>query len=610
MMNRGRFGFAGALLTSALGWGCTGEVSSSSSPGVTAPAGGVSSNGASSSGVSNTATPGAGAPQSAGGTTGLSPSATGGRPTGTAGSAAGAPPVSGPPDSPGVVGRAGLAARISKVEYEHSLLDVLGVSLTVAELDAASGGIPDDAGDGVFKHIADKQTSIEQHALAYFQTAHAVAERVDVPVLSTRLGACTQTTVECGTAMISALGRLLYRRPLAQREVEAMLGVFNAALIEKLDYAGAMRWTIRALIQTPQFLFRTEDEVSGTAGQARDLTGYELAARLASFLWVSVPDAALLASAADGSLNKPDVLQTEVARMLADPKAQRLTRTFMADFSRARFASFEGATDEDRFALNESVVETFQDHLWTQRGSVADLFVTKRWVVNPRVAELLGITMTGTGLQTVDVSSLPQRVGLLSHPGMIAGMGDRGVGSFVNRGKYLMERLLCRNPIAVPAELLEELENFNADTTGLNEHERAAIRKTRPVCWSCHTQFEPFAFGFSRFDGAGRYIGEQDVAGKPLPLDGWVPTASEANSPHYTDVASYMQILAKEPVVQTCMTEHFIAFATSRTSDIVARGEAERVGKEYIAGGSTLPAMISAVVASPLFKTIVAQAAP
>jgi hypothetical protein len=193
---------------------------------------------------------------------------------------------------------------------------------------------------------------------------------------------------------------------------------------------------------------------------------------------------------------------------------------------------------------------------------------------------------------------------------MIAGMGDRGVGSFVNRGKYLMERLMCRNPIAVPAELLEELENFNADTTGLNEHERAAVRKTRPVCWSCHTQFEPFAFGFSRFDGSGRYIGEQDAAGKPLPLDGWVPTASETDSPHYTDVASYMQILATEPVVQTCMTEHFIAFATSRTSDVVARGEAERVGKEYIAGGSTLPAMIAAVVASPLFKTIVAQAKP
>jgi hypothetical protein len=231
--------------------------------------------------------------------------------------------------------------------------------------------------------------------------------------------------------------------------------------------------------------------------------------------------------------------------------------------------------------------------------------VTKRFMVNPRVAQLLGITMPGSGLMPVDVSTLPERVGLMSHPGVIAGMGDRGTGSFVNRGKYLMERLFCRNPIAVPAALLTELEEFNADTTGKNEHERAAIRKTRPECWGCHTQFEPLAFGFSRFDGAGKYVGDTDAAGKPLPLDGWVPIGSEADSPKYTNVDTYMQILAKEPVIQTCMTEHFIAFATARTSDELARSEADRVGKEYIAAGSTLAAMVSAVSKSQLFRTIV-----
>ena len=165
---------------------------------------------------------------------------------------------------------------------------------------------------------------------------------------------------------------------------------------------------------------------------------------------------------------------------------------------------------------------------------------------------------------------------------------------------------MCRNPAAVPAGLLTELENFNADTTGFNEHERAAVRKTRPECWGCHTQFEPFAFGFSRFDGMGRYVGEMDAEGRPLPLDGWVPTTSEAASPHYTDFASYMQILASEPVIQTCMTEHFIAFATARSTDDQARVEAERVGKEYQSAGSTVAAMVSAVVKSPLFRSIVA----
>jgi hypothetical protein len=223
------------------------------------------------------------------------------------------------------------------------------------------------------------------------------------------------------------------------------------------------------------------------------------------------------------------------------------------------------------------------------------------------VAQILGVTMSGTGLQPVNIGSLPERVGLMSHPGVIAGMGDRAVGSFVNRGKYLMERLLCKNPIAVPASVQAAIEDFNATTAGMNEIERAAARKMRAECWGCHTQFEPFAFGFARFDGAGRYVGDKDADGKPLPLDGWVPTGTEAQSPHYSNFATYMQILATDPVVQTCMTEHFIEFATARPSDPVARTEAARVGKQYIDGGSTLPAMVAAVAASPLFRTILAQ---
>jgi hypothetical protein len=167
-----------------------------------------------------------------------------------------------------------------------------------------------------------------------------------------------------------------------------------------------------------------------------------------------------------------------------------------------------------------------------------------------------------------------------------------------------MERLLCRHPAAVPDSVAAEIEAFNTDTAGLNERERAEVRMSRSVCWSCHKQFEPLAFGFARFDGAGRYVGETDASGKPLPLDGWVPTG-EDEEPQYLDVASYMQVLATNPVIQTCMTEHFIDFATSRSGDEVGRAEAELVGQDYIANGSTLSAVVSAVVHSPIFRTLI-----
>jgi hypothetical protein len=499
--------------------------------------------------------------------------------------------------------RFGLAARMSKFEYQNSIQDVLGVALLPGELDAGQGGLPDDSGDGVFKHLADNQTSVEQHALAYFQVAEAVAGRTDLSALHQQLGICEDVGDTCGQAFVQTVGRRLYRRPLDQREQAAMLAVYQAGVTEGLAHAGAARWALTALLQAPQFLFRMDNELQGTPEQARDLNGYELAARLAAFLWVSVPDEALLSAAADGSLVETAVLEAQLTRMLADPKARRFTEVFAIDFSRARFASYEGATDADRVALNESIVATFQEHFWTQGGGISDLFTTTRFMVNPTVAALLGIEMTAEGLEPVDVSGLPHRMGLMSHPAMIAGMGDLAVGSFVNRGKYLMERLLCEHPIAFPAAITTEIDQFNTATSGLNERERAEIRMTRPVCWACHEQFEPLAFGFARFDGAGRYVGETDVDGKPLPLDGWVPTG-EADPPAYQDVASYMDILANNEVIQTCMTEHFLDFSTSRVGDFAGKLEAKRVGAEYRETPGALADMVNAVATSQLFRTI------
>jgi hypothetical protein len=185
-----------------------------------------------------------------------------------------------------------------------------------------------------------------------------------------------------------------------------MLAVYDTAIAEQLDFASAARWTLVALLQAPQFLFRMDDEIDGVPGEPRDLNGYELAARLAAFLWVSVPDEALLAAAADQSLLQAEVLDAQVQRMLADPKAQRFTETFAIDFSRARLASVEGSTDADRAALNESVIATFQDHFWTQQGSLAGLFQTTRFAVNPTVAGLRGMQATGVRLESVDAKGL------------------------------------------------------------------------------------------------------------------------------------------------------------------------------------------------------------
>ena len=77
---------------------------------------------------------------------------------------------------------------------------------------------------------------------------------------------------------------------------------------------------VEAVLVSPHFLFVNETDPAGAApGSVHRLSDPELAARLALFLWSSIPDDRLLKLAGKGQLSQPQVLDAEITRMLADP---------------------------------------------------------------------------------------------------------------------------------------------------------------------------------------------------------------------------------------------------------------------------------------------------
>ena len=63
-------------------------------------------------------------------------------------------------------------------------------------------------------------------------------------------------------------------------------------------------------------------------GVAYRLSDVALASRLSFFLWSSIPDDELLDLAEAGQLSTPAVLEGQVQRMLADPRAKALVTNF------------------------------------------------------------------------------------------------------------------------------------------------------------------------------------------------------------------------------------------------------------------------------------------
>src|SRR5947208_10667642 len=125
---------------------------------------------------------------------------------------------------------------------------------------------------------------------------------------------------ECARTIVENLMRRAYRRPPTRQEVDAKLRLAAMAQKEGDSFEEGIRLALEAILVSPNFLFRLEREASGT----RAVTDYELASRLSYFLWASMPDEELFRMAKEQKLRQPGVLDGQVRRMMADPKAKNL----------------------------------------------------------------------------------------------------------------------------------------------------------------------------------------------------------------------------------------------------------------------------------------------
>ncbi len=132
----------------------------------------------------------------------------------------------------------------------------------------------------------------------------------------------------CAKKILSTLARQAYRRPVTAADVQLLVGFYQKARADR-PFEGAIQVALERLLVDPDFLFRVERQPSSVAaGSVYQVDNLTLASRLSFFLWSSVPDEQLLQLAERGTLKQPAVLEQQVKRMLADPRASTLVTNF------------------------------------------------------------------------------------------------------------------------------------------------------------------------------------------------------------------------------------------------------------------------------------------
>lgn len=359
-----------------------------------------------------------------------------------------------------------------------------------------------------------EQVVTADHVESWLGAASLVADGF-VSDLGRRLPCASAGNTSCANTFIDGFAPRIWRRPIAPAERTRLVALTTA----EPSFSDGVRVALRVMLTAPDFLYRSElgEEMDGV----RVLTAHELASALSYALTGTLPDAALMAAANDGTLRDPTVLRAQASRLLSTPRARDHLATF--------FVSWLGADRVTRAvksptvypgfseALRESLLEetrAFAEHVvFEGSGRFAELFTADYTFADETLARHYGLSGI-TGPDPRKVTAPPSRqAGLLAHASVLATTAHSDQTSPILRGLFVRERLLCQTFGAPPPDAggLPPVDP-NATT-----RERFRQHTDNDACRSCHQYIDDLGFGFEHFDGVGRW---RDTEGQPpRPID-------------------------------------------------------------------------------------------
>ncbi|MEM9802920.1 MAG: DUF1592 domain-containing protein [Planctomycetota bacterium] len=483
--------------------------------------------------------------------------------------------------------------RLTRGELGRALRDLLGVEIEIDSL------MPDEL-------VAEN--GFEASSSTLFVHAQWL-ERADVAVRVALRAALPDDGPASapfrGAFDAEAFLRRAYRRPPTMSEADALRSAIAAREAAGATPRAALREALFGSLASPHFRMRLEDARSADAGE-RPVGAFGLASRLSFLLWSAPPDDALLDLAASGTLEQTDVLDAQVARMLADPRALDFTRGFAGQWLGTRRLGREYKPDPiDVPFMTDSLMASMRDevarfvlHLFRDDRPLADLLVSETTFVDAELARFYRIRgVRGDEIASVRVRD-PRRRGLLGKAGVLASTSYPDRTSPVLRGAWILDDLLGTPPPPPPPgasdlddEVLERAEHQGP--RALLELHRASVS-----CASCHDRIDPLGFALEGFDQYGRTRRHYEDGGS-VDTRGALPEGETFIGPSALSrvlVESCAEDLARE------VSRRLLAYALARPLDW--RDERTVVDLAGVLREHGFGALLRAVVASRPFRFV------
>jgi hypothetical protein len=408
---------------------------------------------------------------------------------------------------------------------------------------------------------------------------------------------------ECALQITANLARRAFRRPVSQADLDRLMPFYEEGRKGAGGFDEGVELMTTAVLVSPDFLYRAVAP-GKDATTSHALDPFELASRLSFFLWSQPPDDELLKAAESGDLARPAVLDAQVKRMLADPRAEVLVTSFAMGWlnvddldavqpDKNLFPEFTEGLRQD-FAQE---IKLFLHSVLLGDRNVQTLLTADYTFLNERLARHYGVEgVIGPQFRQVKLDD-KRRYGLLGKGAVLlrTSYGDRT--SPVLRGAWVLGKLMGTPPTPPPPGVETNLTTPEGEQPK-TVRARLESHRANSTCKACHGVIDPYGLALENFTVTGHWRDEDKEAGARIDARTELQGAKQVDGPVRLTAA----LLERNDQFVQALTQKLMMYAIGRQLEYYDMPQIRKVVRDAKAQDYKFSAIVTGVVNSDAFR--------